>query len=156
MSAVSAGLLLYRRHHRLELFLVHMGGPFFTRRKDSWTIPKGLVEEGEDLLSAARREFEEETGFAVEDVATGEFTKLEPVTQKSGKRVHAFAVEGDADPDRMTSNTFWAEWPPDSGRQAEFPEADKAGWFTPDQARDILLRGQDGLVDQILERLGLP
>lgn len=146
----SAGLLLYRvREETLEVFLVHPGGPFWARKDlGVWTIPKGEIDKGEDPLEAARREFEEETGFRPE----GEFRELTPARQRSGKIVHAWAVEGDCDPTTLRSNTFTLEWPPRSGRQKEFPEADRAGWFSLTQAREKILEGQRELLAQ-LERL---
>lgn len=146
----SAGLLLYRvREETLEVFLVHPGGPFWARKDlGVWSIPKGEIDEGEDPLEAARREFEEETGFRPE----GEFRELTPIRQRSGKIVHAWAVEGDCDPTILRSNIFTLEWPPRSGRQKEFPEADRAGWFSLTQAREKILEGQRELLAQ-LERL---
>lgn len=146
----SAGLLLYRvREETLEVFLVHPGGPFWARKDlGVWTIPKGEIDKGEDPLEAARREFEEETGFRPE----GEFRELTPIRQRSGKIVHAWAVEGDCDPTILRSNIFTLEWPPRSGRQKEFPEADRAGWFSLTQAREKILEGQRELLAQ-LERL---
>ena len=129
----SAGLLMYRRRAlSFEVLLVHPGGPFFARKDDgSWSVPKGLVDEGEDELAAARREFDEETGFAI---ASTQFTALGDVRLKSGKRVVAWAFEGDADPAALDSNEFELEWPPRSGRRRSFPEVDRAGWFEPEAA----------------------
>ncbi len=147
MTKHSAGLLLYHiREGVLEVFLVHPGGPFW-KNKDlgAWSIPKGEIDEGEDPLGAARREFEEETGFRPE----GNFLELAPVRQRSGKIVHAWAVEGDCDPRAARSNTFTMEWPPRSGRQQEFPEVDRAGWFAADAAEEKILEGQRGLLEQL-------
>ena len=129
----SAGLLLFRRgsHHAIEILLVHPGGPFWARKDDGvWTVPKGEHEEDEDALLAARREFEEETSHRPE----GDFHPMTPVTQKSGKIVRAWAVEGDFDPARLRSNTFEMVWPPRSGRKQAFPEVDRAAWFGLDEA----------------------
>jgi predicted NUDIX family NTP pyrophosphohydrolase len=129
----SAGLLLFRRDSgKLELFLAHPGGPFWkTRDAGAWTIPKGLAEPGEDLIAAACREFEEETGIH----PTGPYLSLGAVRQKAGKVVHAWAWEADADPARVTSNTMKAEWPRGSGRWLTFPEIDRCAWFSPELAR---------------------
>ena len=129
----SAGLLLYRvRDTAIEVLLVHPGGPFWARRDEgAWTIPKGEFDaSGEAPLAAARREFREETGGEVD----GPFHALQPVRQAGGKRVHAFAVEADFDPSGLASNTFELEWPPRSGRRQQFPEIDRAAWFTLPQA----------------------
>jgi len=150
MARVSAGLLMYRlRGGAAEVLLVHPGGPFF-RNKDEgvWSIPKGEIEPGEDLLDAARREFEEETGVK----PSGAFTALLPVKQKGGKVVHAWAFQGDCDPATIVSNTFTMEWPPKSGRQAEFPETDKAHFFDLAEAKRRINVAQAALIDQ-LERL---
>lgn len=132
-TAVSAGLLLFRRTgSSIEVFLAHPGGPFWARRDvGAWTIPKGVVDEGEELLDAARREFREETGI----IAQPPFIPLGSVKQKSGKTVHAWAWEGDADPDRIVSNTAQAEWPRGSGRLVTFPEVDRCAWFDMNVAR---------------------
>jgi predicted NUDIX family NTP pyrophosphohydrolase len=151
MSSVSAGLLLYRFGDRgLELLLVHPGGPFW-RNKDegAWTIPKGELGAGEDALAAARREFHEETGFS----ASGPFIALGTVRLKSGKLIHAWACEGDVEPAELRSNTFIVEWPPRSGRRAEFPEIDRAQFFTPDEARKKLNLAQVPLVDELVKKL---
>jgi predicted NUDIX family NTP pyrophosphohydrolase len=143
----SAGLLLYRRPAgRLEVLLVHPGGPFW-QKKDlgAWSIPKGELADGEDALAAARREFREETGREV----AGPFVPLTPVKQPGGKIVHAWAVEGDFDPRALTSNTFSLEWPPRSGRHREFPEVDRAAWFDLDEAKRRINRGQAPLLDEL-------
>lgn len=152
MAKTSAGMLLYRwRRSRLEVFLVHPGGPFWARKDaGAWTIPKGEFAPGDDPLAAARREFAEETGLAL----TGEPVALQPVRQAGGKIVHAFALEGDADPAAIASNRFVIEWPPRSGRQQEFPEVDRAGWFGLAEARRKLLASQHGLLDQLLAMTG--
>lgn len=147
MEKVSAGILLYRRRGGvLEFFLVHPGGPFFVNSDaGAWGIPKGLIDEGEDPLEAARREFEEETGFK----AAGAVLPLAPVRQTGGKIVHAWAMEGDCDPEMLKSNTFTMEWPPHSGRQQEFPEVDRAGWFALDEAKRLINPAQAGFLDEL-------
>lgn len=153
-SRTSAGLLLFRRTPQgLEVFIVHPGGPFYTRKDDGvWSMPKGLVEEGEELLDVARREFAEETGQAPEACGRrGDFLSLGSVRQRSGKKVHAWAFEGDwPDGVALVSNTFELEWPPRSGRQREFPEVDRAGFFYPDEARRKLIAAQAELVDRLV------
>jgi predicted NUDIX family NTP pyrophosphohydrolase len=147
---ISAGILLYRiRGGALEVFLVHPGGPYW-HNKDlgAWSIPKGLLEEGDDELAAAKREFEEETGSPVD----GEFIALGSLKQPSGKSVHAWAVEGDIDASSIESNTFAMEWPPRSGKMQEFPEVDRGGWFTLAAARARMLNGQRGFLER-LEKL---
>jgi predicted NUDIX family NTP pyrophosphohydrolase len=149
----SAGLLLYRRRQgRIEVLLGHMGGPFWARKDErAWSIPKGEHPEAEDALAAARREFAEETGTPPPD---GPTLDLGEVRQSGGKRVTAWAVEGDLDPAAVKSNTFLLEWPPRSGRRQEFPEIDRAGWFDLDTARRKIVKGQAALVDRLEERLG--
>jgi predicted NUDIX family NTP pyrophosphohydrolase len=150
MAKQSAGLLLYRvRQAAPEVFLVHPGGPFWVKKDTgAWSIPKGEAEPDEDLLARARREFTEETGFAVD----GEFRPLAPVRQSGGKIVHAWAIEGDCDAAAIKSNTFDLEWPPRSGRVQAFPEVDRAQWFALAAAREKINRAQLGLIDE-LERL---
>jgi predicted NUDIX family NTP pyrophosphohydrolase len=150
---VSAGLLVYRRRGpAVEVLLVHPGGPFWrTRDAAAWSVPKGEVGEGEDLLAAARRETREETGFAPD----GPFVPLAPVRQPGGKAVHAWAVEADWDPSCLASGTFSIEWPPRSGQVQRFPEVDRAGWFEIAEARRRILRGQVALLDE-LERMLRP
>lgn len=143
----SAGLLLVReRAGRLEVLLVHPGGPLWASRDEgAWSIPKGELDGDEDPLAAARREFEEETGLPAE----GEAIALEPVRQPGGKLVHAYAVERDVDAERIRSATFTMEWPPRSGQRREFPEVDRAAWFPVEVARRKLLPGQRPLLDQL-------
>jgi predicted NUDIX family NTP pyrophosphohydrolase len=140
MALVSAGLLLYRRTAAgLEVFLVHPGGPFWAKKDaGAWSIPKGEFAPDEDPLTAARREFTEETGFPID----GDFRPLQPIKQKGGKVVHAWAVEGDVDPSRIKSNTFTFH-----GR--EFPEIDRAAWFPLALAREKILAGQLPLLEQL-------
>jgi predicted NUDIX family NTP pyrophosphohydrolase len=145
----SAGVLMYRRRAGgFEFFLVHPGGPFW-RNKDAgaWTVPKGMIEPGEEPLAAARREFEEETGFPV----GGDFVELGSFRQPGGKDVAVWAVEGDCDPAQLASNSFEMEWPPRSGRRQSFPEVDRGGWFGIAEARDKLLIGQRAMLDRFLE-----
>ena len=150
MPKISAGLVLYRRRAGgLEIFLVHPGGPFWAKKDaGAWSIPKGEAAPGEDLLARARTEFAEETGF----VPAGEFRPLTPVRQAGGKTVHAWAVEGEADSAAIRSNSFTIEWPPRSGQMREFPEVDRAGWFALAAAREKIIAGQIGLLNE-LERL---
>ena len=140
-------MLLYRvREGILEVFLVHPGGPFWAKKDlGAWSIPKGEIDEGEEPLEAARREFEEETGFTPE----GMFRELTPVRQRSGKIVHAWAVEGDCESAAIRSNTFTMEWPPRSGRQQKFPEVDRADWFSISEARERILDAQRALLAQV-------
>jgi predicted NUDIX family NTP pyrophosphohydrolase len=149
---ISAGLLLFRRGAAgLELFLAHPGGPFWTHKDaGAWTIPKGVIEPGEDPLAAARREFEEETGVT----PTGPFLPLGSIRQKAGKEIHAWAWEGDADPDRVTSNLVQTEWPRGSGRWLTFPEVDRCGWFGPETARKKLNPAQAELIGRLEAALG--
>ncbi len=148
---VSAGLLLFRRPAGgLELFLAHPGGPFWRGRDlGAWTIPKGLVAAGEELLAAARREFEEETGI----VPREPFLPLGSVRQKAGKVIHAWAWEGDADPAAIVSNTARHEWPRGSGRWLTFPEVDRCAWFEPGAARERLNPAQAELIDRLAAAL---
>ena len=140
MPRYSAGLLLYRRKDILEVFLVHPGGPFWAKKDaGAWSIPKGEFEPSEDPLAAAQREFTEETGFT----ATGEFTPLTPLKQKGGKIVHAWAVPFDCDPAAIRSNAFVFK-----GR--EFPEIDRAGWFGLEEAKQKILPGQAGFLEQLV------
>ncbi len=146
-SRTSAGLLLYRWHDgQLQVLLAHPGGPFFQNKDDgAWSIPKGEVEPDEDLLEAAQREFEEETGVHPE----GPFIALTPVKQKGGKIVHAWAFRGDCDPSSTFSNPFTMEWPPKSGRQMEFPEIDRADFFDVAVAKTKIKAGQEPLIEEL-------
>jgi predicted NUDIX family NTP pyrophosphohydrolase len=151
MAKRSAGLLLFRRvNGELEIFLVHPGGPFWAKKDEgAWSLPKGEYSEGEDPLVAAKREFQEETGFSVD----GDFIPLGELRQPGGKIVSAWAVEKDVDSGSVKSNTFSMEWPPKSGKIREFPEVDRAGWFTVSDARAKLLKGQVSFVDRLAEKL---
>jgi predicted NUDIX family NTP pyrophosphohydrolase len=151
MPKHSAGLLLFRRAESgWQVMLAHPGGPLWARKDEgAWSIPKGELAEDEDPLQGALREFAEETGQHV----TGNFIALDPLRQPSGKVIHAWAVEGDFDPAQLRSNTFSMEWPPRSGRQASFPEIDRAAWFGLDEARSRILLGQVGFLDAIAARL---
>jgi predicted NUDIX family NTP pyrophosphohydrolase len=158
---VSAGILLYRRVRggvaapggELEVLLGHPGGPFHARRDlGAWSIPKGEVGSGEDLEAAARREFEEETGF---HAPAGPAIALGMVVQKGGKRVHAWALEGDLDPATAVSNTFSLTWPPVVGRLTAFPELDRVAWFEPAEARRRLKEAQGPFVDRLELALGV-
>jgi predicted NUDIX family NTP pyrophosphohydrolase len=143
----SAGIVLYR--NALEVLLVHPGGPFFAKRDDGvWSIPKGEYDDGDDPLACALREFEEETGTCLEAASPVE---LGTIVQRGGKRVTAWAIEGDLDATATRSNTFVMEWPPRSGVQREFPEVDRADWFTVDEARERLVPAQVELLDRLVE-----
>ena len=150
MARKSAGLLLFRRTPAgVEVLLVHPGGPLWAKKDEgAWSIPKGEIDADEDPLAAARREFEEELG----STASGEFIALAPIRQASGKVVHAWAVEADFDPATFTSGMFSMEWPPRSGRQQEFPEVDRAEWFSIDNARRKINKAQIELLDQLANR----
>jgi predicted NUDIX family NTP pyrophosphohydrolase len=151
MHKTSAGILLYRRDNNvLRVFLIHPGGPFFAKKDAGfWSIPKGEIDQGEDPLAAALREFEEETGCT----PFGAFIPLSPVTQKGRKTVFAWAAEGGCNAETIRSNTFTLEWPLKSGRMQEFPEVDRAGWFTIDEAKQKLHPAQVALVDELLDKL---
>jgi predicted NUDIX family NTP pyrophosphohydrolase len=154
MAKKSAGLLMYRfRSDQLEVFLVHPGGPLWEKKDfGSWSIPKGEYSEGEDAFAAAKREFFEETGFQTE----GDFKELGTLRQPSGKRIIVWAVEGNCDVNVARSNTFNMEWPPHSGQQAEFPEVDRAEWFSIDAVESKILIGQFGFIDKLCALLGWP
>ena len=151
MPTKSAGLLLFREvEGRLEVLLVHPGGPFWAGKDEgAWSIPKGEFEDGEEPLSAAKREFEEETGFA----PNGDMIPLEPLRQPSGKLIFAWAMQYDLDPARVRSNTFTMEWPPKSGRYQEFPEVDRAAWFSVEAARGKISKGQAAFLVRLQEKL---
>lgn len=153
MAARSAGILLHRRPaDRLEVLLVHPGGPFWARRDEGvWSIPKGEYDRDEEPLAAARREFEEELGTPLPD---GPVEDLGEIRQRGGKVVRAFAVAGDLDPSAIASNTFALEWPPRSGKRIEVPEIDRAEWFDLEQARQKLIPAQAELLDRLAQTVG--
>lgn len=142
MPQLSAGILLHRRRQRaVEVFLVHPGGPFWARKDDAaWSIPKGLIDPGEDPLAAARREFAEETGFVLGD--DDAYRDLGLFRLTGGKNLHVFARQGDCDPAALRSNSFEMEWPPRSGRMQSFPEVDRAQWFAEEAALAKITKGQ--------------
>jgi len=147
-TEISAGILAFRRDKRMEVLLAHPGGPYWRKRDEgAWSIPKGVVESN-DVLACARREFNEETGL----VATGDVLPLTPLRQKSGKLVHAFALEADFDLTNFTSNLFEMEWPPRSGRMQSFPEVDRIAWFGIATARKKILPGQLPFIDELAGR----
>ena len=151
MAKQSAGILLYRRKNRkLQVFLCHPGGPFY-KNKDtaSWTIPKGEFDKSEEPLTAAMREFREETGQEVK----GEFKPLKPVKYKNGKVVYAWAVEGDIDADSIQSNVFPLEWPPKSGKYIDIPEVDRGEWFSLEIATEKILPALSPLLDDLVENV---
>ena len=147
----SAGILLYRKKdNHIEIFLVHPGGPFWKGKDNgAWSIPKGDFTEGEDPLTVAKREFNEETGQTID----GNFLGLTPIKQKGGKMVYAWAVEGDADAENIVSNTFTTEWPYKSGKQITLPEVDKAGWFGIDEANEKMNAAQVAFIEDLVGRL---
>jgi predicted NUDIX family NTP pyrophosphohydrolase len=145
-SEISAGILPFRLRGELEVLLAHPGGPYWAKKDaGAWTIPKGLIDPGEELLAAALREFTEETGFA----ARAPFIPLSPVKQKSGKTVHAFACAGDFDPDKLSGNTFEIEWPPKSRERQSFPEIDRVVWLGLPMAREKILTYQWPFLDEL-------
>src|SRR5919199_636627 len=156
MPRHSSGILLYRRSNGdLEVLLAHPGGPYFAKKDvGAWTIPKGQPDDEEDdLLVVAEREFQEETGYSIQEVAKaggGASTiELGTVTLGSGKIVHGWAIEGDLDPEAAVSNEFELEWPPRSGRRGMFPEVDRVGWFAPDDARRLAHPAQAEFIDRL-------
>ncbi|AYL95044.1 NUDIX domain-containing protein [Mucilaginibacter celer] len=153
MAKQSAGILLYRKTTAgLQVFLVHPGGPFFKNKDEgAWSIPKGEYEPDEDPLDAAKREFEEETGKAL----SGNAIALNPVKQKGGKTVLAWAVAGDIDPSTIKSNTFEIEWPPRSGKKQTFAEIDRGDWFDVEIAKAKINAAQAALIDELSELTGL-
>jgi len=147
MPRKSAGILLYKIESKaIKIFLVHPGGPFWSKKDDgAWSIPKGEFDDGEDPLGAAKREFEEETGIKI----SGGFLELNPIKQKSGKIVYAWAVEGDVDVSKIKSNEFEMEWPPKSGKMKSFPEIDKAAWFNLNEAKKKIIDAQSSLIREL-------
>jgi predicted NUDIX family NTP pyrophosphohydrolase len=152
MPKQSAGLLMFRlRDGELEVLLVHPGGPFWARKDEAaWSIPKGEFPAEEQPLAAAQREFAEETGCR----AQGPFIPLTPVTQRSGKLVHAWAVEGDCNTAQLHSNVFSLEWPPKSGKRQEFPEVDRAEWFPVPVALRKINPAQRALLTELVTLRG--
>ncbi|HEY5942433.1 MAG TPA: NUDIX domain-containing protein [Solirubrobacterales bacterium] len=154
----SAGILLFRRSgdRATEFLLVHPGGPFWAKKDEgAWSIPKGQIEESEEPLACAIRELEEELGPAAE-LDPDRLIELGSIRQRAGKVVEAWAAEAEFDPAALASNTFTMEWPPRSGREAEFPEVDRADWFDLETAREKILPAQAELLDRLLERLSAP
>jgi predicted NUDIX family NTP pyrophosphohydrolase len=151
MPKTSAGILLYKKEQGvLQVFLVHPGGPFFARKDEgAWSIPKGELDAGEDPLATARREFEEETGCRPE----GAFLPLSPVKQKGGKIVLSWSVEGGCDAAAIRSNTFTIEWPTGSDRMQEYPEVDRAGWFTVEEAKRKINPAQAALIEELSSKM---
>jgi predicted NUDIX family NTP pyrophosphohydrolase len=151
LPKTAAGILLYRRGPKgLEVLLAHPGGPLWARKDyGAWTIPKGQFTEGELPLDAAKREFEEEMGSK----PVGEFQSLGTVKQPSGKVIHGWAAESDFDTATVKSNLFSLQWPPRSGTMAQFPEVDRAAWFSIDEARHKMLKGQQPFLDRLLALL---
>jgi len=150
---ISAGILAFRRRRELEILLAHPGGPFWVKKDaGAWTIPKGLVEPDDDLVAAARREFTEETNL----VAAGDLIALTPVLQKSGKLVHAFALEAEFDLSQFASNVFELEWPPKSGRRQSFPEIDRIAYFSLPTAKQKIIAYQLPLLRELEKRLQAP
>jgi predicted NUDIX family NTP pyrophosphohydrolase len=154
MPKRSAGLLMFRRTGtELEVFLVHPGGPFWAGKDaGAWTIPKGEYVDGEEALTAARREFQEETGFE----AAGEFSELGVIRQNSGKLVSGWAFEGDCDPQKLVSNFCSIEWPPRSRKMIEIPEVDRGAWFTLSAASRAILKTQQPFLDELAKKCGNP
>jgi predicted NUDIX family NTP pyrophosphohydrolase len=150
-SRTSAGIVLYRKAPGgLEVLLAHPGGPFWANKDEgAWTIPKGEIGEGEEEIVAARREFEEETGFCPD----GPFLDLGEVRQRAGKRVRAWAAEGDADPAACRSNPVTVEWPRGSGKQLTFPEVDRCEWFQPGEAKQRINTAQAVFIDRLEKEL---
>jgi predicted NUDIX family NTP pyrophosphohydrolase len=144
----SAGILLYRFHQqKLEVFLVHPGGPFWKGKETgAWSIPKGEFTEEEEPLQAAIREFKEETGSEI----NGNFIELQPIKQKAGKMVYCWAVEGDIDAGAISSNTYKQEWPYKSGKWQTFPEVDKAAWFSIEEAKEKINAAQAAFIDELV------
>jgi predicted NUDIX family NTP pyrophosphohydrolase len=144
---VSAGILMFRKRKRaIQFLLVHPGGPYFIKKYEGvWSIPKGELFEGEEPLVAAIREFEEETGYK----PSGDFIELTPVVQKGGKKVLCWAVEGDLNPENITSNVFEIEWPPRAGKMKSFPEIDKAGWFDMEEATQLINEKQIPFLEEL-------
>ncbi len=153
MNKLSAGILAYRGEGKdYEVFLVHPGGPFWSNKDlHAWSVPKGEPEEDEELFNSAVREFKEETGFDL----SGNFVTLDPVKQPGGKIIYTWAVKADLNASKIKSNTIEIEWPPKSGKKLEIPEVDKAGWFSFEEARLKIMKGQISILEQLAEKLGV-
>lgn len=152
MATESAGVLLYRGMPR-QVFLIHMGGPFWAGKDEAaWSIPKGVIGAEEEPLAAARREFTEETGFT----AQPPFTALGRFRQNSGKNLSVWAAQGDCDPALLVSSSFVLEWPPRSGIRRQFPEADRGGWFAQEEASRKIVRGQRPVLEHFFSLTNLP
>ncbi len=154
MTKFSAGILLYKLEGvNVEVLLVHPGGPFWARKDDgAWSVPKGEYTQGDDVFAAAMREFKEETGYEApiaEPVELGE-------VNYSNKLLTVWALPGDLDSQKVQSNTFTMQWPPKSGQEQEFPEIDRAAWFDPLTAQQKMVKGQQALIDRLLEKLAIP
>jgi predicted NUDIX family NTP pyrophosphohydrolase len=154
MSKKSAGILLYRFKNKvIEFFLVHPGGPFFINKDlGGWSVPKGEFDESENAFDAAIREFKEEVGIDL----SGKAIMLSPIRQKGGKQVFAWAIEGDLDPQNISSNTFTIEWPPKSGKFRDYPEVDKGGWFDYHTAKQKINPAQTPFIEELIKKLNLP
>lgn len=154
VAATSAGIMLFRRAEAAtEVLLVHPGGPFWAKRDNgAWSVPKGQVEDGEEVRACALRELEEEIGSRL-GLTAADLMELGSVRQRGGKVVHCWAAERDFDPAELHSETFTMEWPPRSGRQQDFPEVDRAEWFDPDEARRRINPAQAELLDRLLATL---
>ena len=155
MPKQSAGILLYRFRNEIpELLLVHPGGPFWAKKDTGvWSIPKGEIEENEDPFAAAKRETSEETGINQATLDASSFIELSPVKIKSGKIIFIWAVEGDFDTNEIKSNSFEMEWPPKSGQKKHFPEADKAGWFSIEEAKIKVNEGQVAILEELAGKI---
>jgi predicted NUDIX family NTP pyrophosphohydrolase len=151
MARESAGILLFRDRAAPELLLVHPGGPYWARKDlGAWTIPKGEMDDGEEPRACALRELAEELGPAAPALAPAKLIELGSIRQKGGKVVHAWAGKGEFDSAALDSNRFEMEWPPRSGKRAEFPEVDRAEWFDPDEARRRIIAAQAELIDRLI------
>jgi len=155
MKQHSAGIIVFRRTGgQPEVLLAHMGAPWWANKHiGAWSVPKGLVEEGEEPFETAKREFTEELGLQVPE---GDFIVLGDIQQQNNKKVTAWAIEDDINADKINSNTFKAEWPPRSGKVQEFPEIDKAGWFSLAEAAKITIKGQAELFERLANALHVP
>lgn len=155
MPKKSAGILLYRFRNEIpEVLLVHPGGPFWAKKDTGvWSIPKGEIEENEDPFAAAKRETTEETGINLATLDASSFIELSPVKIKSGKIIFTWAVEGDFDTNEIKSNPFEMEWPPKSGQKKQFPEADKAGWFSIEEAKIKVNEGQVAILEELAGKI---